>query len=141
MRPVTRQSRVQHAFSWRSAFGSLALGLLAAVTRSDAQATVSLTTQDCPVCTGEQVAAALGSINTSWGIRGRDVLGHVIGMTNSYDEDGPKSAPLSPVKQTICGELKQLRYFWRLSDEDWAFNIAPSEDYLPMLLAATAAGY
>jgi hypothetical protein len=106
-----------------------------AMVTASGQATVSLTSATCPVCSAQRAAASEARLRLSMGVVGRDVLGHEIGTFTA----GGKWRPIADTKQTVCGELKQFKWYYDI-DDDWAFNIVPYGPYQAMLNAAIAAG-
>jgi hypothetical protein len=68
-------------------------------------------------------------------LTGKDLLGHHIGLAHA----GDKWYPYSEVKQTVCGELHEFKYYHDI-DHDWAFNLIPYGRFQDMLDVATAAG-
>ncbi len=108
-----------------------------------ARENVELTTQQCPLCTAEQISRHDERGADSLGIAAEDRLGATIGgwpnergidppFYEDLDADADDNIwrPLSPVKQTACGTLHHFNYYDGYEDEaDFNSYIVPAASH------------
>ena len=93
----------------------------------------AMTTAQCPICTGEQVDKWEATSDFSFGVAGRDPVGHFLGNANAkkiwYLVGGP-AGHRGDEKQTLCGRVDHWDFYDASGDEaDWNIYIVPSARY------------
>jgi hypothetical protein len=96
-------------------------GSLVSSHAADGPAALSLSMATVPACTVNQKSRWRSAKDHSFNIAGQDAYGDSIGLARA----GGKWYPILPTKQTICGALRQLKYYPDI-DHDWALNIEPT---------------